>query len=92
MKLDGSIFKEDQASQHSDRKTTDPSIDWARFITEKRAGQHISQKELAEKAGIGETTIKAWNRGKGMNVDSLEQVLQALGYTLKAVKNDKRRV
>lgn len=82
MKYNGSIFKEDQ-------KTVEPpQKDWATFISEKRAGQEMTIDELAQKAGVGARTLKAWNQGGGMYVESLELVLQALGYTLKAVKND----
>lgn len=42
----------------------------------------MSQKKLAEKAGVHFNTLARIERGEGVNVDQLEKVAQAMGMSL----------
>jgi len=42
----------------------------------------ITQKQLAEKAGVHFNTLARVEKGEGVNVDLLEKIAQAMGMSL----------
>ena len=59
--------------------------DLGRFICRVRKNRKITQRELAERAGVGLMTIACLENGKHPNprIDTLMLILNALGYDLK---------
>jgi len=56
------------------------------FIKEKRKSVHLTQPELAEKAGVGLRFIRELEQGKeSLRLDKVNQVLQLFGYEVGAV-------
>ena len=52
-------------------------------IIELRMERHWSEYQLAEKSGIGQSTISSWTRTKSMpTVPNLEKICNAFGITL----------
>lgn len=58
--------------------------DLGRFICRIRKNRKITQKELADRAGVGLMTIVCLENGKRQNprIDTLLLILHALGYDL----------
>lgn len=52
--------------------------DLGRRLSSVRLARNITQKQLAERAGISERTLKRMEAGEGATVDTLVRVLQAL--------------
>ena len=51
-------------------------------IIELRMERHWSEYQLAEKSGIGQSTISSWTRTKSMpTVPNLEKICNAFGIT-----------
>ncbi|PQA60906.1 helix-turn-helix transcriptional regulator [Siphonobacter curvatus] len=56
-------------------------MDLASFIKRKRKSVHLTQPELAEKAGVGLRFIRELEQGKQtLRLDKVNQVLQLFGY------------
>lgn len=57
------------------------TMDLASFIKRKRKSVHLTQPELAEKAGVGLRFIRELEQGKQtLRLDKVNQVLQLFGY------------
>lgn len=57
------------------------------FIKGKRKSLKLTQKEMAEKAGVGLRFVRELERGKEtLKMDKVNQVLQLFGYELGAQK------
>ncbi len=53
----------------------------ASFVKEKRKAVHLTQPELAEKAGVGLRFIRELEQGKqSLRLDKVNQVLALFGY------------
>ncbi|MDR6197133.1 helix-turn-helix transcriptional regulator [Siphonobacter sp. SORGH_AS_0500] len=53
----------------------------ATFIKERRKAVHLTQPELAEKAGVGLRFVRELEQGKQtLRLDKVNQVLQLFGY------------
>ena len=58
------------------------------FVKEKRKSVHLTQKELAEKAGVGLRLIRSIEQGKtNLNINSVNQVLALFGHELGPVNS-----
>ena len=56
-----------------------------------RVNADLTQKELAEKCGVSESTIINWENGKSLpNMKKLNVLENALGLSLDHVRFDKR--
>lgn len=56
------------------------------FIKEKRKLVHLTQPELAEKAGVGLRFVRELEQGKqSLRLDKVNQVLRLFGYEVGAV-------
>lgn len=56
------------------------------FIKQKRKSQSLTQKELAEKAGVGLRFIRDIEQGKKtLRIDKLNEVLKLFGHEVGAV-------
>lgn len=56
-----------------------------------RVNAELTQKELAEKCGVSESTIINWENGKSLpNMRKLNALERALGISLDHVRFDKR--
>ena len=61
-------------------------MDLVQFVKEKRKSVHLTQPELAEKAGVGLRFIRELEQGKqSLRLDKVNQVLQLFGYEVGAV-------
>jgi y4mF family transcriptional regulator len=61
-------------------------MDLVQFVKEKRKTVHLTQPELAEKAGVGLRFIRELEQGKqSLRLDKVNQVLQLFGYEVGAV-------
>lgn len=60
-------------------------VNWGKTIRSRRRMLDMTQKELAEKSGVSVATIRRWESGHGMTLESVELVLDALGATIKVV-------
>ena len=59
----------------------------SKFIKEKRKAVHLTQPELAEKAGVGLRFIRELEQGKeSLRMDKVNQVLQLFGFEVGAVE------
>ncbi len=59
----------------------------AAFIKMKRNQLHLTQSDLAEKAGVGLRFVREMEQGKTtLRIDKVNQVLQLFGYELAPVK------
>jgi uncharacterized protein YjcR len=57
------------------------------IIEELQKEQGIRWKELARQSGVSVNTIHNWKQRRGSaSMDSVEQVLEVLGYELEVVK------
>lgn len=55
----------------------------ADFIKKKRKQAHLTQEELAEKAGVGLRFIRELENDKAtLRLDKVDQVLRLFGYTV----------
>lgn len=53
------------------------------FIKKKRKSLNLTQKEMAEKAGVGIRFLRELERGKEtLKMDKVNQVLELFGYEL----------
>lgn len=53
--------------------------------------QRISTYSIAKRSGITRKTVSAWRRGvRNFRVDTIEAILDAIGYELKVVKKEDR--
>ena len=60
------------------------------FVKEKRRSVHLTQPELAEKAGVGLRFVRELEQGKeSLRVDKVNQVLRLFGYEVGAVPTKK---
>lgn len=50
-------------------------------IKEERERQNLTQRQLSEKAGVGESTLSKVENGRGTSVISLFRIFRALGVT-----------
>ena len=50
-------------------------------IKSERERQSLTQRELSEKAGIGESTLSKVENGRGSSMTSLSRIFRALGAT-----------
>ena len=58
------------------------------FVKEKRKSVNLTQKELAEKAGVGLRLIRSIEQGKtNLNIKSVNQVLALFGHELGPVNS-----
>mgnify|MGYP005758971141 CR=1 FL=1 len=58
----------------------------ADFVKEKRTAAHLTQPELAEKAGVGLRFVRDLEQGKEtLRLDKVNQVLQLFGYQVGAL-------
>lgn len=58
------------------------------FVKEKRKSVNLTQKELAEKAGVGLRLIRSIEQGKtNLNINSVNQVLALFGHQLGPVNS-----
>lgn len=57
-------------------------MDIASKIREKRKEMGLTQKALAEEAGIAWQTISYAERGKAINMKTLEKIINVLGMNL----------
>ncbi|MFZ4412700.1 MAG: type II toxin-antitoxin system Y4mF family antitoxin [Bacteroidales bacterium] len=56
------------------------------FVKEKRRLVNLTQKELAEKAGVGLRFVRELEQGKKtLRLDKVNQVLQLFGHQLGAI-------
>lgn len=56
-------------------------MELSKFVKDKRAAAHLTQPELAEKAGVGLRFIRDLEQGKEtLRLDKVNQVLQLFGY------------
>ena len=56
------------------------------FVKEKRRLANLTQKELAEKAGVGLRFVRELEQGKKtLRLDKVNQVLQLFGHQLGAI-------
>ncbi len=59
----------------------------ANFIKSKRKTANLTQKELAEKSGVGLRFLRELEKGKEtMRIDKINQVLLLFGYVLGPVQ------
>jgi len=57
-----------------------------RFVKERRKAVHLTQPELAEKAGVGLRFVRELEQGKqSLRLDKVNRVLQLFGYEVGAV-------
>ncbi len=64
--------------------------DLSKFVRERRKSFHMTQPELAEKAGTGLRFIRDLEQGKKtMRMDKVNQVLRLFGCELGPVKQEK---
>ena len=62
----------------------------ADFVKRRRSSLHLTQPELAQKAGVGLRFIRELEQGKDtMQVDKVNQVLRLFGYELGPVPIDR---
>ncbi len=67
-------------------------MDLIEFVKQKRALANLTQRELAEKAGVGLRFIRELEQGKEtLRLDKVNQVLQLFGHEMGPVKQ-KRNV
>ena len=53
------------------------------FIKNSRKKAHLTQEELAEKAGVGLRFVRELERGKStLRLDKVDQILQLFGHRL----------
>ncbi len=53
------------------------------FVKKKRKSSKLTQKEMAEKAGVGIRFVRELERGKEtLKMDKVNQVLELFGYEL----------
>lgn len=58
-------------------------IDLKKFVRAKRKSLKLTQKEMAEKAGVGIRFVRELERGKEtLKMDKVNQVLELFGYEL----------
>jgi transcriptional regulator with XRE-family HTH domain len=50
---------------------------FGRFLKESRGG--MSQAELAERMGVAQTSVSAWEKGKGVSSEYIDLALDVLG-------------
>lgn len=55
---------------------------WGDVIRKWRLEQRMSSKDLASRAGVDKNTIGRVERDRSTRVDTLEQIVQALGHTM----------
>ena len=61
-------------------------MELAHFVKEKRKAVHLTQPELAEKAGVGLRFVRELEQGKqSLRLDKVNQVLRLFGYEVGAV-------
>ena len=60
------------------------------FVKSRRSSLHLTQPELAQKAGVGLRFIRELEQGKGtLQIDKVNQVLRLFGYELGPVPIDR---
>ncbi|CDZ53374.1 helix-turn-helix domain-containing protein [Neorhizobium galegae] len=58
--------------------------DWRQFIRAAMKENKVTQRRLEAASGVNRSTLKRFLRGdSAMRVDQLQQVLEAMGYSLK---------
>jgi y4mF family transcriptional regulator len=63
------------------------------FLKEKRRRLHITQRQLAEKSGVGIRFIRDMEQGKSsLRMDKVNQVLWMFGYELGPVPMDRKKL
>ncbi len=59
------------------------------YIKTKRKQLHLTQTDLAEKAGVGLRFVRELEQGKEtLRLDKVNQVLSLFGATIGVIKND----
>jgi len=62
----------------------------SKFVKEKRNAAHLTQPELAQKAGVGLRFVRDLEQGKEtLRLDKVNQVLQLFGFQVGAVQRDR---
>jgi len=62
----------------------------SKFVKEKRNAAHLTQPELAQKAGVGLRFVRDLEQGKEtIRLDKVNQVLQLFGFQVGAVQRDR---
>ena len=62
----------------------------SKFVKEKRNAAHLTQPELAQKAGVGLRFVRDLEQGKEtIRLDKVNQVLQLFGFQVGAVQMDR---
>lgn len=51
-------------------------------IKQFRAGKKLTQKQLAEAAGLTDQTVRRYEQGKNQKIEELERIAQAMGLKL----------
>jgi y4mF family transcriptional regulator len=65
--------------------------DLQNFLRAKRKQLHLTQTELAEKAGVGLRFVREMEQGKmTLRLDKVNQVLRLFGYELGPVKSTRK--
>lgn len=63
-----------------------PWTDFGRAVADRRRALGLTQRDLADLAGVSSTTVQALEAGRRpARVDSLHRVLRALGWVLVAL-------
>jgi y4mF family transcriptional regulator len=60
------------------------------FIKQRRKQHHLTQPDLAEKAGVGLRFVRELEQGKStLRMDKINQVLNLFGYVMGPVRSKK---
>ena len=71
--------------QWDEQQWDDVGLDIARYVARVRRIADLSQRELAQRLGVGPATVGRWESGGSMAVDVLERVLGLAGLRLQVV-------
>jgi transcriptional regulator with XRE-family HTH domain len=67
---------------------TRPSDMQVRYLQNWRADRGLTQKELADKAGVAASTVRRAERGETINVVSVAKLAKALGISVMALREE----
>lgn len=68
------------------------SIEIGKAIRRRRRELDMSQLQLAQRAGVSEGSVRRWEKGENLTVDSAELVLKALGLKLAVTERGGLRI
>ncbi|SES48515.1 HTH-type transcriptional regulator / antitoxin HipB [Pedococcus cremeus] len=78
--------------QWDEKQWDDVGLDIAGYVARVRRIADLSQRELAQRLGVGPATVGRWESGGSMAVDVLERVLGLAGLRLQVVDESGRVV